>query len=283
LKQLIKSLLQLIKWSVVRLEHEYQNLNDSEVVVITSLEWERLRDAATATPPHLVEARAYRRSYSTLTKPVLLECADGMEYVVKGSQGGRSVFNEQVIGRLGTALGVPVCEVSLVNISRELIERNKPAMDHIAPGLAHGCRFVPDCLGAVQITHVREPANRERYAQLALFYGWIVARYHQFIYKAKPPHNVYSCDHGEFFPRGPDWTEVSLAEAPPASPDSLIVTACGLGRNEISMARPLFDSLNPEVIATAIAAIPRDWGGVIDRERYALACYLLFRSETLRA
>lgn len=251
--------------------------------MIASHEWDRLLDAARATPPNPVEARTYRKSYQTLRKPVLLECEDGVEYVVKGSQGGRSVFNEQVIGRLGTALGVPVCEVSLVNVSPELIERNTPAMDHISPGLAHGCRFVPDCLGAIQITHVDEPANRERYAQLALFYGWIVAKYHQFIYKDQAPYIVYSCDHGEFFPRGPDWTEESLAEAPPASPDNLIVLACGLGRNEISMTRPIFDSINPKVIATAIAAVPRHWGGVTDRERYALACYLLSRSETLRA
>jgi hypothetical protein len=250
--------------------------------VIASQEWDRLLDVARATPPNPVEARAYRKSYPTLTRPVLLACEDGLEYVVKGSQGGRSVFNEQVIARLGTTLGVPVCEVNLVNVSPELIERIKPAMDHIAPGLAHGCRFVPDCLGAMQIAHVREPANRERYGQLALFYGWIVAKFHQFIYTAKAPHIVYSCDHGEFFPRGPDWTEESLAAAPVAAPDSLIVTACGLTRDEIAMARPLFDSISPEVIATAIAAVPRDWGGVTDRERYALACYLLSRSETLR-
>ncbi len=67
-----------------------------------------------------------------------------------------------------------------------------------------------------------------------------------------------------------------------ASPDSLIVNACGLGRDEFAMARPIFDSINPGVIATAIAAVPRHWGGVTDRERYALACYLLSRSETLR-
>ena len=48
------------------------------------------------------------------------------------------------------------------------------------------------------------------------------------------------------------------------------------------MARPLFDSITPEVIATAIAAVPRDWGGVTDRERYVLACYLLSRAENLR-
>ena len=183
--------------------------------MITSPEWDRLLDDARATPPNPVEARTYRLSFPTLSKPVLLKCEDGLEYVVKGSQLGRSVFNEQVIGRLGTALGVPVCEVMLVDVPPELIERNKPAMDHIAPGLAHGCRFIPDCVGAMQITHINEPANRERYARLALFYGWIVAKYHQFIYKAKAPHVVYSCDHGEFFPRGPEWTEESLAEARP--------------------------------------------------------------------
>jgi hypothetical protein len=251
--------------------------------LIGSGEWERLLDDARATPPYTVRARTYRKSFPTLTKPVLLECEDGLEYVVKGSQGGRSVFNDQVIGKLGISLGVPVCDVISVDISPEFIERNKPAMDHFAPGLAHGCRFIPDCVGAMQITHINEPVNRERYARLALFYGWIVAKYHQFIYQAKAPHVVYSCDHGEFFPCGPDWTEESLMAAPPASPDSLIANYCGLDHNEFAMARPMLNSVTPRVIATAIAAAPRHWGGVTDPERYALACYLLSRFEALRA
>jgi hypothetical protein len=214
---------------------------------------------------------------------VLLGCENGRQYVVKGRQAGRSVFNEQVIGRLGIALGVPVCDVILVNVPSELIAQNQPAMDHFAPGLAHGCHFVPDCVGAMQITHVDEPANRERYARLAVFYGCIFARFHQFLYKAEAPHQVYSCDHGDFFPCGPSWTEESLAAAPRAEPDGFIMNACGLGRDEIARARPLIDVINPEIIASAIAAVPRDWGGVTDRERYALACYLLARAEALRA
>ena len=257
--------------------------NSVEVELIAFQEWESLLDAARASPTNPLVAQTYRKSYATLTKPVLLECDDGFEYVVKGSQGGRSVFNEQVIGRLGTALDVPVCEVRVVNVSAELIAWNQPAMDHITPGLAHGCRFVPGCVGAMQITHVHDRVNRDRYARLSLFYGWIVAKYHQFLYKAKAPHVVYSCDHGEFFSRGPDWTEESLIAAPPASPDSLIVNSCGLDDNEIAEARPLFASIDPAIIATAIAAVPRHWGGVTDRERYALAHYLLCRSETLRA
>ncbi len=69
-----------------------------------------------------------------------------------------------MIGRLGISLGVAGLRGHLVDVSPEFIERNKPAMDHIAPGLAHGCRFVPDCVGAIQITHVNEPVNRDRYA-----------------------------------------------------------------------------------------------------------------------
>ena len=72
--------------------------------MIAAPEWDRLLDDAQSAREVAVEARAYTRSFPTLSKPVLLRGENGREYVVKGSQGGRSLFNEQVVARLGHAV-----------------------------------------------------------------------------------------------------------------------------------------------------------------------------------
>lgn len=245
-------------------------------------EWGRLFEAARASEPIVVNAHTYRKSWASFSRPVLLACDDQREYVVKGSQVGRAVFNDQAIGRLGKALGVPVGDVTLVNVPAELLALNRPAMDHLPAGIAHGCRFVPQCSERMGIGHVSEDSNRDRYARLAIFYGWISASDHQFFYNDTAPHLVHSFDHGHFFPGGPNWTEASLAGAPPPSPDHLIVTPCGLNAEEIGLACSLLHAVTPEVVADAVVVPPASWGGVTDQERLALANYLLTRCEAFR-
>jgi hypothetical protein len=59
---------------------------------------------------------------------VFLLCDDNLEYVVKGSQAGRMIFNDQVVARLGTAMGAPVGSPKLVDVPVDLI--------HLQPEMA---------------------------------------------------------------------------------------------------------------------------------------------------
>jgi hypothetical protein len=252
--------------------------------VPASQDWELLFEKAKANEPIVVKAKTYRKSWPTFSKPVLVLCNDGKEYVVKGRQVGRAVFNDQVVGRLGNTLGIPVGDVTLVDVSDEFIAMNESDTKHIDSGLAHGCKFVPMCTERMGIQHTSETANRERYARLAVFYGWFFVKHdHQFFFTDSAPFLVHSFDHGHFFPEGPSWTAASLAGANNPSPDALIVRECGLKAHEIDVARSLLSAVTPDVIAAAIAAVPAAWGEVTDSERVALAVYLWERCAHLCA
>jgi hypothetical protein len=177
-------------------------------------------------------------------------------------------------------IGAPVGSVTLVDVSSELIALN-PQMQHIHAGLAHGCRFVPQCSERQGVLHATVGENRTRYASLAILYGWVVANDHQFFFSDSPPHVVYSFDHGHFFPGGPQWTIATLASAPVAQPDSLIVNQCGLQVDEINQARLTLSSVTADVIASAVGAVPDDWG-LDQAERVSLGQYLFERCVGLR-
>jgi hypothetical protein len=235
---------------------------------------------AQAVRPMSVTGHTLLRSWATSSAPVLLACDDGNEYVVKGRQVGRAVVNDQIIGRLGSFIGAPVGSVALVDVPSELVTLN-PQMRHVLPGLAHGCRFVPRCSERQGVLHATVGENRVRYASLAILYGWASANDHQFFFSDSVPYLVYSFDHGHFFPGGPQWTTATLASAPAALPDTLIVSQCGLRGDEIDQARSTLSLVTPEVIANAIATVPIDWG-LSEGERECVGEYLFERCVALR-
>jgi hypothetical protein len=88
-----------------------------------------------------------RRRTDTASHPVYLECADGHTYVVKPIRNdaiqGRMLFNDQIIARLGSLIGAAVPTVSLVGISKELIDLNphpQQGMGHCQPAVCHGSK-----------------------------------------------------------------------------------------------------------------------------------------------
>ncbi|RUL88628.1 hypothetical protein TsocGM_05675 [Tautonia sociabilis] len=203
---------------------------------------------------------------------------------MKGSQVGRSAFNDQVVGRIARALGAPVADVGLVEVVPELIQINRDMM-HMAPGLAHGSKFIPDCTECLWFQYVDLPENRSRFALLSVLYGWMVSAEKQFFYATNPPNVVYSFDHDAFFPGGPAWSAESLASALASYPDvdDVIVTQCGLRRKELCGAVGFLQRITPQIIASAIGAVPTGWGSVSDDERVSLAQYLWERCQTMRS
>jgi len=245
-------------------------------------EWATLFQEASALTPTVVKAHTYRRTWDSACRPVQVSCDDGNDYVVKGSQVGRSAFNDQVVARIALELGAPVATVCLVEVDPELIRINQE-MAHVAPGLAHGSRFVPDCTECLWFQYVDVLENRSRFALLSVLYGWMFGAEKQFFYSTNPPNVVYSFDHDAFFPSGPGWSIKSLGAAPYADVDEMIVAQCGLRHHELNDAVKSLEGITPEVIATAIGAVPRDLGAVGDEERVGLAGYLWERCQTMRS
>ena len=78
----------------------------------------RLFKEAKASKPKMVNASDLASTYSTASRPVLLRCDDGNQYVVKGKDTQRQMLNDQIVPRLGAAIDAPVGEVCLVDVLR---------------------------------------------------------------------------------------------------------------------------------------------------------------------
>lgn len=255
-----------------------------DLSTIGSDEWLALvRNNPRDTP---ITAQCYRGvSFKSTFNPVVLGCSDGEDYVVKAPKNAelaRAVCSEQVIGRLAATLSAPVPAAKVVIIPQSLVDAHADLAD-IPAGAAHGSRYLPQTSKMRQgIKHVDLPANRQRFALLAILYGIAgVAVEHQFFY-ADETKLVWSFDHGHFFPGGPNWTMATLAAGKPATPDRRIVKGCGLTAEELQVAASSLDGVSEESIAQAVAAPDIAWG-LDDGERVALVQHLATRIERLRS
>jgi hypothetical protein len=224
----------------------------------------------------------FRSGWDSAARPVRARGIDKREYVIKGQQAGRQIVNDQVVARLGMAIGSPVGEPCIVEISEELIAEDSK-FSYLTPGTAHATVYIPKCSSQrEEINYTNQPENRERFALLILLYGWVYANDYQFIYKNARPNLVYSVDHGHFFPGGPEWNQRDLLEAANAEIHPRLVSKCQLKPEEISQGLMLLDAVSEESIIQAVAAPPREWGFTID-ERVTMVEYLVKRRQDLLA
>lgn len=247
----------------------------------TREKWKAYIEEAIAQPEEPVIATTFRRGWSSAARPVLVRCIDKNEYVIKGQQAGRQIINDQIVARLGLALGAPVGQPQIIEISTELIEQD-PIFSYLTPGTAHGTLYIAECSDDREITYTNQPENRDRFAKLSVLYGWVYAGDRQFIYKKSRPNLVYSVDHGHFFPGGPEWRENNLIQAPNAELDQNLVSTCKFTPDEVKQALLALEPVKEETIIQAVAAAPSEWGFTI-KERITMVEYLIRRREQLLA
>lgn len=247
-----------------------------------SEEWRRLLAGAGVAPTRVV-AESFDHAYSTASQPRRVKCSDGQYYVVKGRIAGKTMVNDQLVGRLGAAMGAPVGDVALVEIPQLLVDAD-PQMSPVTAGIVHGSRFMREVSNERQnLAPLDLDVNRERFALLAILYGWVGASDHQVLYREQPPKLVFSVDHGHFFPNGPEWTiDHLLHSAASAAPDATVVAQCGLTGGDLLPAAAALAAVTEEVIAGAISALPPDWP-FPGHERLAMAQYLDRRRGEMRA
>ncbi|MBA3528939.1 MAG: hypothetical protein H0T91_06480 [Propionibacteriaceae bacterium] len=217
------------------------------------------------------------------SKAVRVRADDGRMYIVKGLQAGEDMgprlFVDQVVGRLGTAIGAPVGEVGVLSINEQIIDGSLSAA-HLTPGPMHACLEVPRVNVGWGVEHLDVAANPHRFALLATLYGWCGADDHQFFYSLDPPELVYSFDHGHFFPGEPLWSPEALNEAPPAEFDRVIIEAAFLSSTALRQSLHPLASITPDTIAKAVGASPVEWGVDLNA-RIATATFLEKRRHQL--
>ena len=239
--------------------------------------------AAGARRSRPVRAITFIKRWESNAKPVAFRCDDGLTHVVKCIRNdtnlGRVVVNDHIVARLGHLLGAPVGEPGFVDVPADLVAA-EPQIQHFIPGVGHGTLFLDKCTDREGVGHVDVPANRPRFALLALLYGWTVAGDHQLIYTTEPPYLVYSVDHGHFFPGSVNWDVALLSGAPPAMPDPVLVQACGLTPTDLRQASSALLQTPIRGIVDAVAS-PLDEWGITEADRLALARFLIRRRAQL--
>jgi hypothetical protein len=231
-------------------------------------------------------AHRYIRCWKTDAKPALIETDDGA-FVVKGGNGGRRPVNDHIVARLGAALGAPVPAAGYVKVSRGFIESVPDLMTLVdgqpmEPGMWHGTRWLHGVSEEEEgHMHLDVPDNRERFAVLAVLYGWTSRDDEQFLYSKLPPRIVWSHDHTHFFPKGPDWTIASLTEAPRAEPDQKMITIVKCTKEELDAATLRLRRLDAARVVTEAVSAPLESWPITMEERVALASFLFRRHQEL--
>ena len=254
---------------------------------LTDDEWKALIANAVAARSIPLKMFTYRnKSWPSWSKPVVLAAENGTEFVVKSPRIGvpqsRAIVTEQIVSILGMAIGAPVGEVFTVEVPKALVDINPVALGAIGPGVCHGSKRIANTSERAMLAHVDLPANRTRFAAIAVLYGWMPAADHQLIYDLSSPFHVHSVDHGFFFAGGPNWTEATLGAAAAAACDTTIVNGCKLSSDELRATLERVRDVRPEVLANAVARPPDEWG-ISPAERLAVAKYLAARQATLSA
>jgi hypothetical protein len=232
-----------------------------------------------------VRAMTYIRKWETSSKPVALMCDDGQTYVVKALQNnnplmGRVMVTEQVVARIGLLIGAPVSGVALVDVPAALIS-TQPEMQHLNHGVAHGSKFMAEVTEQMGLEPAH-PLNRDRFARLAVLYGWVSASDLQFVYNKVEPRLVHSVDHGHFLVGGPNWTLTSLAQPSIAQLDATVTNACSLTSEEKDNAVRYLFNIDNHAVAEIVSIPPVEWG-FADDERVAFLDYLLRRRDQIKS
>jgi hypothetical protein len=245
--------------------------------------WRQELESALGRPVGSIQAVEFTRAWRTKSEPVLLECEDGFDYVVKGQQAGRQIVNDQLVARLGELLQAPVGKPAIISIPRELID-NEPNLSDFRAGTAHGTRWIENCsdvrcFSASDLIATDAPDNRSRLVLLAVLYSWTHANDHQFLYKKNPPRLIYSVDHGHFFPNSPNWRVEDLENDTFEGFDA-IFDHCNFNESELAEARERLEAIAESQILQIVAAPPPDWDFTIE-ERVAMMAYLVKRQQEL--
>jgi HipA-like kinase len=206
----------------------------------------------------------------------LMRCEDGCYYVVKfqnNPQGSRVLANEMLAGRLALALGLPVTEPEVIEVSDWLVEhspemyiRQGKERVRCASGLQFGSRFpcdplrtpVYDFLPDALLGEIR---NRDRFAGILVFDKWTCnCDSRQLVFRRSPEsgaqYAVTMIDQGFCF-------HASAWDFPDAPARGLYArTAVYAGVEGLESFEPYLTrlaNLDEDILEEAAARVPPEW------------------------
>lgn len=202
------------------------------------------------------------------------------------------MVNEQIVGRISTAIGAATPPVALVRVSREFLEANAleiriavqaAGFPHAEtfqylPGVAHGSRHITKLSTRYGFNFVDEyPNNHARIASLAVLYGLTGVTADLQCFYDMDTKEAYSVDHGLAFGGTPFWGILPPKGFCPG-PNQKVVEDYGLSAEEIDAAALRVDFLTTTEVGMAVSAPPADWDHP-ERNQIRAADYIWSRKE----
>lgn len=204
--------------------------------------------------------------------------------MAKSSQGNpqRYNVNDCVAAGIGALLSAPVPPVTLLSVDQGLFGKD-PELSHFRFGVVYATAQMPNLTNRMQFEYSQDPCNRDRFARLALLYGWInVHSDQQLMYLKHDPRMVFSMDHEESIANCGRWVDASLGTVPAATPDNWIMTGSGLAIGDLKFLKPELAAVTDAQIAEVVAVPPNTWG-ISVQERVCLGKWLVARRDEMIA
>jgi hypothetical protein len=226
--------------------------------------------------------------------PALVEADDDGLYVLKfraAGHGALALVSELLAGELGRALGLPVPEIVLATLDREL-SRTEPdpeihALMHDSAGLNVALDYLPGAINFDPVAHTVTPELASR----IVWFDALVSNVdrtprntNMLIWHRAP----WLIDHGStlYFHHSPGWEQDAARARDPfgaVKSHVLLHLASRIAEEDEAMAQ----RLTPDVVDDILALVPEAWltasesGAAATRDAYR--CYLLERLRPPRA
>lgn len=200
---------------------------------------------------------------------------DGRRYWCKSLnnfQGPRISVTEQIVGRLATLIGAPVCEVALVELDAIVGWEFRPGSGRfVETGWAHGSVALDPAIETRSLDHRTDDDNRRRHGGIYAMCDWLAGSDVQWLYGVDEHNAYYSHDHG-YYLTGPDWTQTSLAAGRDAA-YTISIPPDQLDDAELTRLADALDGLTRQDIEGELSKLPGNWP-VDDSELDAVADFV---------
>lgn len=243
----------------------------------TPSEWTGLITGRTDPSGGLYVAACLQPGPATASSPFLALGSDGDEWWVKAPQPNlhKALVTEVVVGRVGAAIGAPVCDVAVIDIPVTLLPWEFKPGQQLPTGLGSATRNVPGALEEIRdsLDHRTDDDNRRWHAGVYALVDWCAGDDLQWLLNASEDWRLYSHDHGWYFPPGgPDWSPAALG-ATVDDDHALSDDATGLDPDELQRLADDLRNITRGMLRDLLLQIPASWP-VTDSDLESLGWYL---------
>lgn len=203
-------------------------------------------------------------------------CSDDRQYWIKpinNRQGKRVPVTEQIVGRVGTLIGAPTCDVRLIGIGSDVAGWEFRNSCFLETGIAHGSLSVEKCSEVNRLQYRSRDENMRRHTAILALYDWCWGSDPQWLVTDSSEYEYFSHDHGWYLPPpGPVWNcDEILRTVDTANefPDE----GGGLDAITVSETADKLERVTGKDLVDKLSEIPSDWP-VTDEELECVGFFL---------